>query len=111
MARVPAEAETHRRTRGLPVIAAMAEVAPKDRGEVVTFQAEAVHQEVVVRPEVPSLQAAVRRMGAEAGMMGDFHPVIAGGAVTGAAILTVQEVHPARDRRVIGNDALAMEGA
>ena len=92
-------------------MAAMAGVAPKDREEVVTFQAEAVHQEVVVRPEVPAPQAAVGRLGAEAGMMGDLHPVIAGGAVTGAVTLIVQEVHPARDRRVIGNGALVKEGA
>ena len=103
MARVPAEAETHRRTRGLPVIAAMAGVAPKDREEVVTSQAAPVHQEVAVRPVAPAPQAAEGRLGAEAGMM---HPGLAGAAVIDAATPIVQGVSPARDRRAVGNDAL-----
>ena len=92
---------------------AVLEASPKDRAEVVTTQAEMDHQEVVICLEDPAPQAAVGRLGAGAaeGMKGDLYPVTAGGAAAGAATPVVQEVNPARDRRVIGDDALADVGA
>ena len=96
MDRAPAVAATLHRTRGLPVIRAVAAAVPTDREVVVTF------------PAAPVPQAAEDRLGAEARVMGDLHPATAtaGGAATGAATPTVQMIPRVRDLGVIGNDAL-----
>ena len=96
MDRAPAVAATLHRTRGLPVIRAVAAAVPTDREVAVTF------------PAAPVPQAAEDRLGAEAMVMGDLHPATAtaGGAAIGAVTPTVQMIRPARDPRAIGNDVL-----